>query len=163
MLYTEQLVQPDTPAKHFHLTELSTTSRSRRGLIRVQLFPFVSFASTADIDVYRLCSPFSKWLRLPQSRDRVFFPRYIRQGSRHNWLFLMTVSLSRWRDIVTGLVSKFDDGARRYCHRSQNLVMLRDMVSSKAKKEWLRRRKVKILRGFATGIFHISADNFGFR
>jgi len=25
VLYTEQLAQPDTPAKHFHLAELSTT------------------------------------------------------------------------------------------------------------------------------------------
>lgn len=35
------------------------------------------------------------------------------QAARYNWLFLMTVSLSRWRGIVTGLVSKFNDGVRR--------------------------------------------------
>jgi len=28
VLYTEQLAQPDTPAKHFHLAELSTTLRA---------------------------------------------------------------------------------------------------------------------------------------
>lgn len=43
---------------------------ARRGLIRVQLFPSVSFARTADVSIMFAVS---KWLRLPQSRDRVFF------------------------------------------------------------------------------------------
>lgn len=48
---------------------------ARRGLIRVQLFPSVSFARTADISIM---FAISKWLRLPQSPEPRVFPRHRR-------------------------------------------------------------------------------------
>lgn len=124
-----------------------------RGLIRVQLFLFVPFARTADVSIM---FAISKWLRLPQSRDRVFFPR-------HRWPditgFFNDSSAESMARVVSSRVSLANSMMAPTVSVIDLEISLYFSISPNTKKRWSY-REIKYCAVLQRSVFHTAIIGF---